>query len=460
MPIGIATVGLPRRDGRTRCPPTCPPPAAAICISVDGAPAVGRGDRHDGRRPRPSGRWPSRCAAPTPAGSPSVPATTPSARRSARWPRTTSTSSSSTRPRAAGPCRSPRPPRWQPPTVAHSPAVVVDSQTATTIHLTVTGIDTAPGLHPLRPRAGRVDRQGMDGDRRRRARARHARPDRRLRQRLAYRSGHDGPLRPRRHAERHLDLDTPGDGRLGCAGVHRGHHRLPGAGPVADTPPAQGRPRREAGASDDPSIRTVDHPVDGPGVDQAVVLDRRPKVQLPFGSEGPRASVGDRRCWPRSWPGAVAAAIATPAAGLAVGAATLLVLFVPRLRFVLAIAAVTCVAAAGDLRGRPPGPAPGARQRCVAPVVRRGQHSGRGPAWCSWGPTVRWTASCGPGNGVSTGRTRVAGTAGEPETRRSRSTSSTDRQPPAPTDAGNVRLVVPAGGCQRKTVTSGPLETS
>ena len=43
----------------------------------------------------------------------------------------------------------------------------------------------------------------------------------------------------------------------------------------------------------------------------------------------------------------VAAAVAPPRAGLAVGAATVLVLLVPRLRFLLAIAAVACVAAAG-----------------------------------------------------------------------------------------------------------------
>jgi H+/Cl- antiporter ClcA len=45
--------------------------------------------------------------------------------------------------------------------------------------------------------------------------------------------------------------------------------------------------------------------------------------------------------------GGVAAAIAAPMAGLAVGVATLLVLLVPRLRFLLALAAVGCVAAAG-----------------------------------------------------------------------------------------------------------------
>ena len=91
---------------------------------------------------------------------------------------------------------------------------------------------------------------------------------------------------------------------------------------------------------------TVDRSVDATETDQAVVLDRRPKFQLPFGSEGPRASVVMAMV-AAAVAGVVAAAIATPRAGLGVGAATLLVLLVPRLRFVLAIAAVTCVAAAG-----------------------------------------------------------------------------------------------------------------
>jgi hypothetical protein len=82
------------------------------------------------------------------------------------------------------------------------------------------------------------------------------------------------------------------------------------------------------------------------GTAAAVALDERPTLQLPFTSEGPRTSV------PVSVltgvvAGAVAAAVATPRAGLAVAAGTVLVLLVPRLRFLLGIAAVGCVAAAG-----------------------------------------------------------------------------------------------------------------
>jgi len=79
--------------------------------------------------------------------------------------------------------------------------------------------------------------------------------------------------------------------------------------------------------------------------DDALVLGRRPYLQVPFGAEGPRATVVVSVVTAAS-AGAVAAAIATPRTGLAVGVATLVVLLVPRLRFVLAIAAVACVVAA------------------------------------------------------------------------------------------------------------------
>jgi len=79
---------------------------------------------------------------------------------------------------------------------------------------------------------------------------------------------------------------------------------------------------------------------------EALALDERPKLQLPFGSEGPRASVPVAVVAAVVAAG-VAAAITSPAAGLAVGGATLVTLLVPRLRFLLAIAAVGCVATAG-----------------------------------------------------------------------------------------------------------------
>jgi hypothetical protein len=80
--------------------------------------------------------------------------------------------------------------------------------------------------------------------------------------------------------------------------------------------------------------------------DEQLVLDQRPTLQVPFGAEGPRASVAVS-VLTAVVAGAVAAAAAAPRAGLAVGVATLVVLLVPRLRFVLGLAAVACVVAAG-----------------------------------------------------------------------------------------------------------------
>jgi len=97
----------------------------------------------------------------------------------------------------------------------------------------------------------------------------------------------------------------------------------------------------DAGEGDDP---TVDEAVDGGS--PADATDRAPRLQVPFGAEGPRASVV-ASVVAAVLAGAVAAAIASPVAGLGVGVAVLVVLLVPRLRFVLAIAAVACVAAAG-----------------------------------------------------------------------------------------------------------------
>jgi hypothetical protein len=79
--------------------------------------------------------------------------------------------------------------------------------------------------------------------------------------------------------------------------------------------------------------------------DPTAVLDRRPTLQVPFGSEGTRASIPVSVVTAVA-AGGVAAAVAAPRVGLVVGAATLLVLLVPRLRFVLGTAAVACVMAA------------------------------------------------------------------------------------------------------------------
>lgn len=79
---------------------------------------------------------------------------------------------------------------------------------------------------------------------------------------------------------------------------------------------------------------------------QAIVLDERPKLQIPFGSEGPRASLV-AAVVAAGLAGLVASAIASPMAGLGVGVGTLTVLLVPRLRFLVGMAAVGCVAVAG-----------------------------------------------------------------------------------------------------------------
>ncbi len=232
------------------------------------------------------------------------------------------------------------------PTVGHSPAVVVDSQTSTTIHATVSGIDTSPGAVPFDLVLGESINKGWTAtvgggpglgapvliD----AFANGWRID----PATVARYVHDGTLSvtmtwtPQKTADWAVLVSTVA--LIGCLVLALWPTRRR----------RKGDHRRGAGASDGPSTDIVDRSVDGAAADQAVVLDRRPKVQLPFGSEGPRASVV-MAVVAALVAGAVAAAIATPMAGLGVGAATLLVLFVPRLRFVLAVAAIACVAAAG-----------------------------------------------------------------------------------------------------------------
>ena len=98
--------------------------------------------------------------------------------------------------------------------------------------------------------------------------------------------------------------------------------------------PAERRRRRRRHAHIDAAPRD--------DADPTVVLDRRPSLQVPFGAEGPRASVLVSVVT-AVVAGGVAAAITMPRVGLVVGAATLLVLLVPRLRFIMGLAAVACV---------------------------------------------------------------------------------------------------------------------
>ncbi|MGA8723401.1 MAG: alpha-(1-_3)-arabinofuranosyltransferase family protein [Acidimicrobiales bacterium] len=86
------------------------------------------------------------------------------------------------------------------------------------------------------------------------------------------------------------------------------------------------------------------HAVRSSGTDPAG--EGGPVLAVPFSAEAPRAPV-----WVALLAavvaGALGAAIAMPLAGIAVGAATLLVLLVPRLRVILALAAIAAIVAAG-----------------------------------------------------------------------------------------------------------------
>jgi arabinofuranan 3-O-arabinosyltransferase len=79
---------------------------------------------------------------------------------------------------------------------------------------------------------------------------------------------------------------------------------------------------------------------------QPLAVANGPRLAVPFGSEAPRAPV-----WVALVAGPItgglAAAVATPLVGLAAGAATVVVLLVPRLRVILGVAAIAGVGAAG-----------------------------------------------------------------------------------------------------------------
>ncbi len=241
-----------------------------------------------------------------------------------------------------GPMALASPAQVAPPTVATSPAVVVDTQTATTIRTTVHGVDTAPGAAPFDLILGESINRGWTAT----VGGGHGLGAPVLID--AFANGwridpaavapyvHDGQLDvtltwvPQKTVDWALLVSVLA--LVGCLvlavwPVRRRRRRTHGHSP---------------GATADP--QTMD--VATADVAEAVVLDRRPRLQLPFGTEGPRASVAVALVTAVA-AGGVAAAIAAPMAGLAVGVATLLVLLVPRLRFLLALAAVGCVAAAG-----------------------------------------------------------------------------------------------------------------
>ena len=80
-------------------------------------------------------------------------------------------------------------------------------------------------------------------------------------------------------------------------------------------------------------------------IDQKV-RDDGPALRVPFGSEGPRASIAVAVAT-AVLAGVIAGAMTTRTLGLIVGATTVVVLLVPRLRVVLGLAAVACVVVAG-----------------------------------------------------------------------------------------------------------------
>jgi arabinofuranan 3-O-arabinosyltransferase len=226
------------------------------------------------------------------------------------------------------------------PPVSASPVAVVDAQTATTVHVTVNGLSTASGTTPFDLVLGESINQGW----------------------TATVGGGPGLGRP-------VLIDAFANGwRIDPAALAPYVHDGTVAVTLVWTPQKSvdwallvsavsivaclvlalwpvGRRRRRRHAHASSAVDYVGVPTDETAA-AALALDARPKLQLPFTSEGPRASVLVSALTALV-AGGVAAAVASPRAGLAVAAGTLLVLLVPRLRFLLAMAAVGCVAAAG-----------------------------------------------------------------------------------------------------------------
>jgi hypothetical protein len=225
------------------------------------------------------------------------------------------------------------------PAVAASPGAVVDSQTATALHVTVRGVPTSPGSTPFDLILGESINKGwtatVDGGP---ALGSPILID-------AFANGwridpvalapyvHDGALSvtlvwtPQRSVDWALIISAATV--LACL-------------VLALWPRRRRRPAR-AMTGDDRHLDESDADVTAA---EAVALDERPRLQLPFVSEGPRVPF-PVAAGTAVVAGAVAAVVASPVAGLAVAVATAVVLVVPRLRFLLALAAVACVAAAG-----------------------------------------------------------------------------------------------------------------
>jgi len=232
-----------------------------------------------------------------------------------------------------------------PPTVAPSPAVTVDRTTATSLHLTVTGVTTTTGSAPFDLILGEsinrgwtatvVGGPGLGAPVLIDAFANGWRVDPAAIAPYVHNGGLEVAVvwSPQKTANYSVLVSTAAI--LACL-------------VLALWPTQRRRRRRHAHSS---RLSTDDGPISSAQVsaddaDGELVLDQRPTLQVPFGAEGPRASALVSVVTATA-AGLVAAGAAAPRTGLAVGVATLVVLLVPRLRFVLGLAAVACVVAAG-----------------------------------------------------------------------------------------------------------------
>jgi arabinofuranan 3-O-arabinosyltransferase len=232
------------------------------------------------------------------------------------------------------------------PTVTHSPAVVVDSQTATTIHTSISGLDTSTGSTPFDLILGESINRGW----------------------TATVNGGPGLGKP-------VLIDSFANGwhvdpASMAAYIHHGQLAVTLSWAPQQTAnwavlvslvaiigcvvlavwPVRRRRRRKGvhglgvmstSGAEDAVVLSAE--VGASELD--FVLDERPKLQIPFGFEGPRASLMVAIV-AAGTAGLVAGAIASPVAGACVGGGTLMVLLVPRLRFLIGLAAVGCVAGA------------------------------------------------------------------------------------------------------------------
>jgi arabinofuranan 3-O-arabinosyltransferase len=238
-----------------------------------------------------------------------------------------------------------------PPSVAASPAVVVDRATATLRRVTVHGVDISPGAIPFTLILGESINKGWTAT---------VRGGPSLGKPVLIDSFADGwqidPTALSRfvhHGMLSVDVAWVPQ-KTANAAVLVSEVGILLCLVLAVWPVGRRRRRRHAhgsGAGSDPvedrsdSPRVAEGAVVAAAEDGDLVLDRRPSLKLPFGSEGPRASVLVSVVT-ASLTGMVAGAIASPTAGIGVAAATLVVLLVPRLRFLLGVAAVACVVAA------------------------------------------------------------------------------------------------------------------